>query len=131
MQVWAEDDWLEGEPDVLHEYADIWRNRDKIVYSTTMAAPTLARTRLERTLDLDAVRALKESTDAGICVGGPTLAAALMRARLVDELTMYIAPVVVGAGAPALPGVSLDLTLLEERRLGDGFLYVRYAIRNP
>ena len=81
--------------------------------------------------DLDAVRALKESTDAGICVGGPTLAAALMRARLVDELTMYIAPVVVGAGAPALPGVSLDLTLLEERRLGDGFLYVRYAIRDP
>ena len=130
MQVWAEDDWLEGEPDVLHEYADIWRDRDKIVYSTTMAAPTLARTRLERTLDLDAVRALKESTDAGICVGGPTLAAALMRARLVDELTMFIAPVVVGAGAPALPGVSLDLTLLEERRLGEGFLYVRYAIRN-
>ncbi len=39
MQVWAEDDWLEGEPDVLHEYADIWRDRDKIVYSTTMAAP--------------------------------------------------------------------------------------------
>lgn len=30
MQVWAEDDWLEGRPDVLHEYADIWRDRDKV-----------------------------------------------------------------------------------------------------
>lgn len=129
MKVWAQEDWLEGEPEVVQEYARIWRGRDKIVYSTSMAPPTLERTRLERTLDLDAVRDLKESSDEGICVGGPTLAAQLLRAGLVDELTMYIAPVVVGGGAPALPGVSLHLDLLEERRLG-GFVYLRHAVRN-
>lgn len=130
MQVWADDDWLQHEPDVVREYADIWRGRDKIVYSTTLATPTLDRTRLECTLDLDAVRALKQSTPAAISVGGPTLAAHLLRAGLVDELTMYVAPVVVGAGSPALPDVSLELELLDERRLGDRFVYLRYAIRN-
>lgn len=129
MRVWAEDDWLAGEPEVVREYARIWRGRDKIVYSTSMAQPGVERTRVERSLDLDAVRALKESSDAGICVGGPTLAAQLLKAGLVDELTMYIAPVVVGGGAPALPGVAVQLELLEERRLG-GFVYLRHAVRN-
>lgn len=130
MKVWAQDDWLDGEPDVVQEYAQIWRSSDKVVYSTTMDQPDLANTRLERSLDLSAVRALKESTDKQLCVAGPTLAGQLLRAGLVDELTMFVAPVVVGGGSPAMPDVSLELDLIEERRLGTQFVYLRYAIRN-
>ncbi len=130
MQVWAQDDWLVDEPDVVKEYAQIWRANDKVVYSSTLSQPDLDRTRVERTLDLDAVRDLKESTDTGLSVAGPTLAAQLLRAGLVDELTMYVAPVVVGGGSPAMPEVSLELELLEERRLGTQFVFLRYAIKN-
>jgi len=127
MKVWAEDDWLEGEPDVVREYADIWRAADKVVYSTTLQPPTLARSRLERRVDLDAVRALKQSSDAKLAVAGPTLAGTLLRAGLVDELTMYVAPVVVGGGLPALPNLAVELDLLEEQRIGR-FVYLHYAV---
>jgi dihydrofolate reductase len=48
----------------------------------------------------------------------------------VDECQLFIAPVIVGAGKPALPGdVFLELELAEERRFNSGFVYLRYVVR--
>ena len=109
------------------DYAAIWQAADKIVYSKTLEAPSSARTQIERDFDPDAVRGLKASTDSDITVGGPELAAEALRAGLVDELHLFLNPVVVGTGKRSLPDdVRLDLELLDERRFGNGVVHLHY-----
>ena len=131
MRAWADDDWLVDQPDYVREYADIWRAADKVVFSTTLAAPGIERTRVEPHLDLLAIRTVKESSDTDLSVSGPTLAADLLRAGLVDELVIYVAPAVVGAGTRLLPpGLRLDLSLVEENWFASGIVFLRYTVRN-
>ena len=111
------------------DYARIWQAADKVVYSSTLDAVSSARTRLERAFDPDTVRRLKETSLRHVTVGGPGLAASAIEAGLVDECHVFLTPVVVGGGTRALPaGVHLDLELLDERRFGNGVVYVRYRI---
>jgi dihydrofolate reductase len=115
-------------PSVVQDYARIWRAADKIVYSRTLEAPTSTRTRIEREFDPQAVRELKESAEADIGVGGAGLAAQAIAAGLVDEYHLVLTPAVVGGGKRALPDldVRLDLELLDERRFGNGMVYLHY-----
>ncbi len=130
MAVWDTDDWLAGEPPVVQDYARIWRAADKVVYSTTLGSVSTARTRLERTFDPAAVRQLVDAADREVGVGGPTLAAAALRAELVDECSVFVVPVVVGGGTPWLPaGLRLDLDLVAERRFTGGVVLLRYRTR--
>ena len=62
MRVWEDDDWLADEPAVVREYAGIWRDADKVVYSSSLADVSTARTRIERQFDPEAVRRLKETS---------------------------------------------------------------------
>ena len=69
---------------------------------------------------------MKAGAARDIGVGGAELAAQAIRAGLVDELQLLVAPVVVGGGAQALPaGTRMDLDLREERRFGNGTVYLR------
>jgi dihydrofolate reductase len=118
---------LEEEPPYIHEYAEIWRAADKVVYSRSLQAPASQRTRLEPDFDPEAVREMKASAKGDLSLGGPHLAAQAMRAGLVDELRLFLAPVVVGAGNPALPSdLRVPLELIDERRFGNGTVYLRY-----
>lgn len=130
MRVWEEDDWLEGQPQVVLDYAQIWRDADKVVYSTTLAGATTSRTRVERTFDPEAVRRLKETSDRGLSVGGAALGAEAFRHGLVDEVVLVVQPVVLGGGKPALPhGIRLDLELREVRRFTGGSVALHHAVR--
>jgi len=120
---------LEGQSPTMRDYAGIWRSADKVVYSSTLPAASSARTRIERTFDPDAVRALKEH--GNVSVGGPTLAAEAIRAGLVDEYHLFVTPVVVGGGTFFLPeGVRAGLDLADERRFANGVVYLRYRARD-
>jgi dihydrofolate reductase len=113
---------------LMRDYADIWRAADKVVISRTLDAVATGRTRLERALDPEAVRALKAEGD--VSVGGPTLAAGALRAGLVDELHLFLNPVIVGAGTAALPdGLRAGLELQSERRFAGGVVHVHYRVR--
>lgn len=129
MAVWQT---LDQEPDQSAEsldYARIWRGADKVVYSSTLAEVTTPKTRLERAFDPAAVRALKSAADRDITVGGPTLAAAAIRAGLVDEYQLFLVPHLVGGGTRALPdGVYTAITLVEQRRFADGTMFLRYTV---
>jgi riboflavin biosynthesis pyrimidine reductase len=75
------------------------------------------------------VRRLKAEADRDLAVGGAALGAEALRAGLVDELHLYLSPIVIGGGKPALPdGVRLELELLDERRFGNGVVFVRYRV---
>jgi dihydrofolate reductase len=116
-----------GDPPVIQDYARIWQGADKVVYSGSLPNPRTARTRVERTFSPDAVRDLKAGTSSSISLGGATLAAAALRAGLVDECRILLNPVAVGGGLRFLPdGLNLGLDLLDERRFGNGVVYLRY-----
>lgn len=111
------------------DYTAIWQAADKVVYSGTLESVSSARTRLERAFDPDAVRLMKDSAERDLSVGGPGLAAEALRAGLVDECRLFVAPVVVGGGTGFFPdGVRLPLELLDERRFDNGMAYLRYRV---
>ena len=117
-------------PPFVRDFAEIWRAADKVVYSKTLKTASTARTRIERAFDPDAVRQLKASAERDVSVGGAELAARAIEAGLVDEYQLFGAPVVVGGGKRWLPDhVRLDLELLDVRRFGSGFVYLRYRPR--
>jgi len=120
---------LEGQSPAGRDYAAIWRSADKIVYSTTLRAASSARTRIEPRFDPEAVRALKQHGD--VSIGGPSLAAAAIRAGLVDEYQLFVTPVMVGGGTSVFPdGVRAGLDLVDQRRFASGVVYLRYRPRD-
>jgi dihydrofolate reductase len=121
---------LEDEAPHIRDFAQIWRAADKVVYSRKLEAPSSERSRIERDFDPEEVRGMKSSADRDLTVSGPELAAQAIRAGLVDEWHLFLAPAVVGGGKPALPkDVRVPLELLDERRFGNGTVYVRYGVR--
>ena len=129
MKVWDGDEILEGQPQVMHDYAEIWRAAEKIVYSRSLAEVETARTRRERTFAPEAIRALKESEQQGISIGGADLAGQALDAGLVDELHLLLVPVVVGAGKPALPiNARRSVNLLGQRSFANGTIYLHYRV---
>ena len=130
MVYWETAHTLPDQPPVILDFAQIWQAADKIVYSTTLATASSARTRIERAFDPEAVRQMKAAAERDITVGGPDLAAQALKAGLVDEIQLFVAPVLVGGGNPALPShVRLKLELLDERRFGNEMVYLRYRAR--
>jgi dihydrofolate reductase len=120
---------IESDEPVIRDFAEIWRGADKVVYSRTLGAPASARTRIEREFDPEAVRRMKETAAGDISIGGPELAGQALQAGLVDELHLFMSPVIVGGGNPALPsGARLQLELLGERRFGNGVVHVHYGV---
>jgi dihydrofolate reductase len=118
-------------PAPVHEWAQLWRGADKVVYSATLDAVSTPHTRLVRRFDADEVRALKESADRDLAVSGPTLAAAAFESGLVDEVRLFLAPVTVGGGLPVLPrDRSVDLELTGERRFASGVVELDYTVRS-
>jgi dihydrofolate reductase len=121
---------ITDEQPFVRDYAEIWRAANKVVYSRSLEKVSSARTRIERSFDSDAVRRIKASADRDISVGGPNLAAQAIRAGLVDEILLFLAPVVVGGGSRALPDdVRVGLELLAERRFGNGVVHLHYRTK--
>ena len=118
------------QPPFIQGFRDIWLAADKIVYSKTLAAPSSARTRIVRNFDADEVRRMKASAERDLTVGGPDLAAQAIKAGLVDECHVFMAPIVVGGGTRFIPDdVRLELELMDERRFGGGMVHLHYRTR--
>lgn len=130
MTYWDEEPLENMEP-AEREFADQWRTTDKIVYSRTLPSVPAERTDLRTEFDADEVRALKESVTHPIAIGGGELAAEAARAGLLDEVHVVVAPAVVGGGTRLLPdGLRLGLELFDERRFGNGMVYLGYRVVN-
>jgi len=99
------------------------------VYSRTLEIVSSARTRIERDFEPAAIRRLVETSGADLTVGGAELAGEAMRAGLVDECQLLLAPIIVGGGKRALPDdVPARLELLGERRFAGGVVHLRYRV---
>ena len=130
MVAW--EDWdVSDEPEVIRDYAAIWRDSDKVVFSRTLEQVRSARTTLEREFDPQLVRQLKDQSERDLGIGGAELGGQALAAGLVDEIRLFLSPVSVGGGTRARPdGVRLDLELLDEHCFDNGVAYLRYGVHS-
>jgi dihydrofolate reductase len=109
------------------EFARIWRDMPKLVFSTTLERADWNAT-IVRQVDPEAIAALKAQPGGDLVVGGADLAGAFRRLDLVDEYRLYVHPVVLGSGKPlfAPAGTRVGLRLVESRTFGNGVVLLRY-----
>ena len=131
MAYWETFDATDDQPPYLRDFAGIWRSATKIVYSTTLEAPTSARTRIERQFDAGAVQQMKKTAGNDISIGGPSLAHQAMAAGLIDEMHLFLTPVTVGGGTAALPDrFYSNFELLRVNRFASGVVHLQYRTSN-
>jgi dihydrofolate reductase len=129
MVFWETAGLADDDPEVIREFGSLWRAADKIVFSKTLTSATTARTRIERDFDPGSIRRLKQSGDADLSVGGAELAGQALAAGLVDEIHLFLVPVIVGGGKRALPAdVQARLRLIGTRGFSSGVVYAHYAL---
>lgn len=129
MAPWETDPALAAQSELMANFANVWQAADKVVYSTALDAVSTAKTRLEHTFDPGSVRDMKALATSDLTVGGADLAAHALKAGLVDECHLFIRPVLVGGGKPALPSATrAELELLDDHRLSNDVVYLRYRI---
>ena len=130
MLYWETAHTVPGQPPSVREFTGIWQAAEKIVFSKTIQSVSSARTRIERDFDPRMVRELKSATGHDMTVGGADLAGQALKAGLVDELQLFLVPVIVGGGKPALPtGVRSDLELLDTQHFASGTVYLRHRLK--
>lgn len=129
LKVWETNGESPEAMPVERDYGELWRSRDKVVYSRSLASVDTTRTRLERTFDPVAVRRLVDEADGQVCIGGPELAAHALRAGIVDGIEYYANPIVVGSGTPWLPrDVRIGLRLVDQHEFGCGVVHLAYDV---
>ena len=129
MAPWETDPGLAAQSELMADFANVWQAADKVVYSTALDAVSTAKTRLEHNFDPASVRDMKALATSDLTVGGADLAAHALKAGLVDECHLFIRPVLVGGGKPALPSATrAELELLDDHRLSNDVVYLRYRI---
>jgi dihydrofolate reductase len=109
------------------EFAGIWRDMPKLVFSRTLERADWNST-IVREVDPEAIAALKAQPGGDLAVGGADLAAAFRRLDLVDEYRLYVHPVVLGSGKPlfAPSDTRAGLRLVGTRTFGSGVVLLRY-----
>jgi dihydrofolate reductase len=126
--VWPTLDQDPTQPESMRRFAPIWRDMPKIVYSRTLTEAGW-NAEIRREVDPGEIRALKAQDGGDIVVGGANLAATFFAHDLVDELRLFVVPVLLGAGTPMFPaaGDVKRWTLVENRAFGNGVVLLRYA----
>ena len=131
-EFWPTADADPSAPPVMAEYAGIWRDMPKIVFSRTLDHADWNAT-IMRDVDVDAITALKQQPGGDMSLGGADLAGSFMELGLVDEYRIYIHPVLIGQGKPFFPapGSLVGLELSETRTFGSGVVLLHYRRLDP
>jgi dihydrofolate reductase len=131
-EYWPTADLDPSNPPFVVEFAQIWKQMEKIVFSRSLERVE-GNVRLVRTDAIDEIRRLKEQPGKDLTIGGPTLAAAALEQGLIDEYQLFVHPVILGGGTPMFPrlGQPNKLPLVESHRFGSGVIYLRYLSQNP
>jgi dihydrofolate reductase len=109
------------------EFAGIWRNMPKIVFSRTLERADW-NTTIKRVVVVEEIMALKAQPGGDLALGGADLAAAFIQHDLIDEYRLYVHPILIGRGKPLFPAsdAKINLRLAETRAFGNGVVLLRY-----
>jgi dihydrofolate reductase len=127
MVYWETADENPSATDYELEFARIWKDMPKIVFSKTLEKVE-GNARLVRDGIAEEVAKLKEQPGKDLAVGGAGLASACVELGLIDEYRLFVSPVVLGGGTPYFPALEakINLELVESRTFGSRVVYVRY-----
>jgi dihydrofolate reductase len=127
MVYWETADENPSAADHELEFARIWKDLPKIVFSTTLEHVE-GNARLAGGGVAEEVAGLKEQPGQDLAVGGAGLASTCAKLGLIDEYRLFVSPVVLGGGTPYFPPMDerIDLELVETRTFGSRVVYVRY-----
>jgi dihydrofolate reductase len=127
---WPTADQQPGATPAHIEYARRWRDMPKVVFSSTIDAVE-GNARLVTSDAVAEIRRLKAEDGGPMDIAGATLAAAAMRAGLIDEYAIVTHPVLVGGGTPCFTTLDtwVDLDLVETRTFPKGVVLTRYETR--
>lgn len=128
MVYWETADQVAGRSDFEYEFAAIWQQLPKVVFSTTLDS-VIGDTRLLRGDPAAEVERLRTQAGGDIAVGGAGLAAPLIQRGLIDEYRLLVNPVLAGGGTPFFAPLNAPqpLELIEARTFGSRVVYQRYA----
>ena len=119
---------MDGPSEAMNDYAKIWRDAKKIVYSTSLSDLTIANATIERSFDPGAIQKLVAESGKDFDIGGPHLAAEAIKAGIVDEYHQIIVPQLIGNGNYWLPkDVESKLKLVDLRKFENGFVHLQYS----
>jgi len=109
------------------EFAGIWRDMPKIVFSRTLERADW-NTTVVRDVVVEDIVALKAQPGGDLALGGADLAAAFMQHDLIDEYRLYVHPILIGRGKPLFrtSDAKTNLRLAETRTFGNGVVLLRY-----
>jgi dihydrofolate reductase len=127
MLYWETADQDPSAPEHVLEFARIWKELPKIVFSSTLEKVE-GNARLVREGAAEEVAKLKQQPGKDLGVGGAGLASTFIELGLVDEYRPFVSPVVLGGGTPFFPALEerIDLELVETRTFGSRVVYLRY-----
>jgi dihydrofolate reductase len=127
MAYWETADEKPSAPEHELEFARIWKDTPKIVFSKTLEKVE-GNARLVRDGVAEEVAELKEQPGKELAVGGAGLASTFMKLGLIDEYRLFVSPVVLGEGTPYFPALEekINLELVETQTFGSRVVYVRY-----
>jgi dihydrofolate reductase len=127
MRYWDTAEADRANPEYILEFARIWKNIHKIVFSKTLEQ-VQGNATLSRKNIVEEIAQLKAQPGKNIGVGGATIAASLMRLGLIDEYWLYVHPIILGSGTSMFPALDhpLNLRFMESRTFNSGVVLLRY-----
>jgi dihydrofolate reductase len=118
---------MDGPSEAMNDFAKIWRDASKIIYSSSLSDVAIANATIERSFDPSAIQKLVAESDKDYDIGGPHLAAAAIKANIIDEYHQIIVPLILGVGNHWLPGGNNNkLKLVDLRKFENGFVHLQY-----
>jgi len=131
MSVWERMENLEVQPDYIKDYSRIWKRKQKMVFSKSLESCTTDSTILKKDFIASEIKMIKKNTKGDISIGGAALASSALAMNLIDEIILFILPVIIGSGKKWIKDVNMNgLQLVETKSFENNELMVRYQIPN-
>jgi dihydrofolate reductase len=135
MKVWDEipfqgtsGPYMDGPSPTMNDFAEIWHAANKIIYSTTLSEVAIANATIEKVFDPSTIQKLVAESQKDYDIGGPHLAAAAIKAGIVDEVHQIVVPIILGSGNYWLPkDTELTLKLDGLQKFDNGFAHLQFS----
>jgi dihydrofolate reductase len=130
LSVWEHIPDLENQPEYIKEYERAWKKQRKIVFSLKLNAVTTSNTELRKSFDRDEIVRMKRDESGDIGIGGANLASQALDLGLIDEIMIFIYPIVIGKGIKWLSTIKpVQLETKDIKEFKNGVVMIHYSVK--